>query len=319
MKLSYGICLSLLVACSSASSAPVSGTYIDENNPSLTLMLTEKPDGSVAGRFEGESESLSLSARRDGDRLAGTIGSGEEALGFLATVSGDRIVFELTEEEGAGEQQVFRRVGPADDAEAAQAGAVASAGAGAGAAAQSRPASAAPSGRNVIVNDQRLSDEELGRIEQTYGVRIVDAEYWYDRISGAWGIKGGPTRGFIYSGLELGGALKADASGGGTNVFINGRELHPLDVSGLQRCMQVQPGRYWVMADGTAGYEGGPPLFNVVSLCSPPAGGGRSGGWVCDGGSCGTSRTVTGPYAVTTEGGGAGGVYTDQGLILTPN
>jgi hypothetical protein len=63
--------------------------------------------------------------------------------------------------------------------------------------------------------------------------------------------------------------------------------------------------------------EGAPATFNLYALCG--GGGGRSGGWVCDGGSCGTSRTVTGASGVGSEGGGQAGVYTDQGLILTPN
>jgi hypothetical protein len=176
-----------------------------------------------------------------------------------------------------------------------------------------------PIERDVVVNNRRLTDAELATIEQSYRVHIEDAAYWYDASSGAWGIEGGPTRGFIYSGLKLGGPLNAGASGGGTNVFVNGRELHPLDVNGLRRCMQVDTGRYWVGADGVGGYEGGPPLFNLMSLCGANAHGDRPGGWLCDGGSCARSRTVTGPYAVTSEGDGNAGVYTDQGLILTPN
>jgi hypothetical protein len=278
-------------------------------------VLTEKPGGAVVGQFEGEYEALPIAARRNGAHVTGTVGSGEDAVEFAATIAEDSIVFDLAE-EGATQKQVFRRTG------GPEAVASASSAAAAGGTATPRPAqttaSAAHGTRNVVVNDESLSDETLARLEQTYRVRIVDAEYWYDKLSGAWGVKGGPTRGFIYSGLDLGGRLKANASGGGTQVFINGRELHPLDVSGLQRCMQVMPGRYWIQADGTGGYEGGPPLFNVVQLCSARSGG-QSGGWLCDGGSCGTTRTVTGPYAVTTEGGGAAGVYTDQGLILTPN
>jgi hypothetical protein len=164
-----------------------------------------------------------------------------------------------------------------------------------------------------------LSEDELAQIEQDFRVRIVDADYWYDNISGAWGTRGGPTRGFSYSGLNLGGTLKANASGGGTGVFINGRELHPRDVSGLQKCTKVNPGRYWVAANGIGGCENGPPFFNLIALCSPPSNGGPAGGWLCDGGSCGTSRTVTGPYGVVSEGNGQAGVYGDSGLILTPN
>ncbi|HET9156422.1 MAG TPA: hypothetical protein VFN91_07120, partial [Myxococcaceae bacterium] len=91
--------------------------------------------------------------------------------------------------------------------------------------------------RVVIVNGKRLSPAELERVERTYRVHILPADYWYDRMTGAWGIRGGPTRGFVLPNVDLGGRLAADASGGGTQVFINGRELHPDDVANLQKCL----------------------------------------------------------------------------------
>ena len=81
-------------------------------------------------------------------------------------------------------------------------------------------------GRNVIINRVRLSDAELAGLESKYRIRIQDGSYWYDRISSAWGMEGGPTLGFGVAGLKIGGPLRADASNGNTNVFINGRELH---------------------------------------------------------------------------------------------
>src|SRR5690606_8015417 len=162
------------------------------------------------------------------------VGEGDEVLDLRATIDGETITLVLS----AGpyeEVHTFRRTG---DAPGTQPAAVAAA-----TPAQTRGSSSAPSGaaRSVTVNGQRLSAEALALVEQTYRVRIVDADYWYDNLSGAWGIMGGPTRGFIYSGLPLGGPLAANASGGGTGVFVNGRELHPLDVSGLRRCTQVMP------------------------------------------------------------------------------
>ena len=81
----------------------------------------------------------------------------------------------------------------------------------------------------------------------------------YDSISGAYGTVGGPCSGFLPAGPALGGGpLAPDASGRtGTRVFINGREIHSIDVVGLQRMgMVVIPGRWWVKADGSYGAEG---------------------------------------------------------------
>jgi hypothetical protein len=71
--------------------------------------------------------------------------------------------------------------------------------------------------------------------------------------------------------LALGGALPANASGGGqgtlTGVFINGREAHPADVAGLRGLVgAVVPGHWWVDANGNYGQEGGPALGNLVAL-----------------------------------------------------
>jgi hypothetical protein len=119
---------------------------------------------------------------------------------------------------------------------------------------------------SISINGTVLSANEIQAIEQQYKVRLVAGQYWYDRNCGAWGIEGGPTVGFVMPGLSVGGPLRANASGGNTNVFINGRELHHLDVLGLQQLGPVLPGRYWVDAWWNRGYEGGPPLFNLAVL-----------------------------------------------------
>jgi hypothetical protein len=96
-------------------------------------------------------------------------------------------------------------------------------------------------------------------------------------------MEGGPALGQIHAGLKLGGALRADASGGGqgklTGLFINGRELHPRDVAALQQITPVIPGRYWVDAQGNGGYEGGPAIFNLYVLAQQAARRGGGSSW----------------------------------------
>jgi hypothetical protein len=132
----------------------------------------------------------------------------------------------------------------------------------------------------VIVNGETLGARELDRFAAQCGMRIPPGKFWYDRTSGAWGLEGGATAGFTRAGLDLGGPLRADASGGGsgafTGVFINGREIHPLDVMGLSRLGQVWPGRYWVDAYGNFGFEGAPALGNFVALAQQARAGSSS-------------------------------------------
>ena len=115
----------------------------------------------------------------------------------------------------------------------------------------------------VVVNGQPLSAEETRALEQRFAIRTRPGRYWYDAVSGAWGFERGPTAGFLPSGLRLGGPLRADASGGGTGVFINGREIHPMDVAALSRLGPVWPGRWWVNAQGYFGPEGGAAWGNL--------------------------------------------------------
>ena len=116
----------------------------------------------------------------------------------------------------------------------------------------------------VYVNQVLLEEKEVKTLEAFYNVRLVNGYFWYDATSGLWGIEGGPVMGQILPGLKLGGPLKADASKSKTNVFINGREIHELELLYLHRVFGfVNPGRYWLNAQGIGGYEGGPPQFNL--------------------------------------------------------
>lgn len=131
---------------------------------------------------------------------------------------------------------------------------------------------------NVYVNGELVTpiqfQSELARYGITHAPPVYDGDYWYDPISGLWGVRGGPTLGQIPPELNLGGDLQADASGGGTNVYINGRELHPLEVAYLQQVFgYVVPGRYWMNAQGIGGVEGGPPIFNLVAAAQARSGG----------------------------------------------
>ena len=152
---------------------------------------------------------------------------------------------------------------------------------------ETTPKKETPVGRKVRFNGRLLGGPELATLEQLErgAVRLEDGEYWYDARTGAFGRWGGPALMFLPPDLALGGPLPPDASGGGrgtlTGVFVNGRELHPIDVMGLQQIIgQVLPGRWWVDAQGNFGVQGGPPVGNLMVLArSPPRGGGGPQAW----------------------------------------
>jgi hypothetical protein len=172
---------------------------------------------------------------------------------------------------------------------------------------------------DVVVNGVPLDDSMRQTLERGYSVPIKPGRYWYDAVSGVWGMEGGPGAGQILAGLKLGGPLRRDASKGKTGVIVNGRELHKRDVEALQRCLAVVPGRYWVLANGLGGPEGGPPQFNLAALCGAKSGGGSSTKCEDYGNgqfNCSNQRTSIGMIG---EGGGKGAVFIDGKVIMTPN
>jgi hypothetical protein len=141
------------------------------------------------------------------------------------------------------------------------------------------------SAQDVYVNGRPVSEQQIAALQERMGIPeaapIPAGRYWYDRVSGLWGMEGGPTQGQILPDLQLGGPLRADASGGGTGIFFNGRELHPQEAAFLQRIFGYTiPGRYWLDWQGNGGPEGGPVLFNLVAAASQAGGaGGGYGGY----------------------------------------
>ena len=133
-------------------------------------------------------------------------------------------------------------------------------------------ASAAPAAPAIDFNGRALDAAgraQLHLVEAVLGA-VPAGRYWYDTVSGAAGVMGGPAAAYLGPGLVLGGNMPAHASGGGdgrlTGVYVNGRELHPLDVAGLRRFGQVYAGRYWWDRYGNVGIEAGPMLFNFYAL-----------------------------------------------------
>ncbi len=123
----------------------------------------------------------------------------------------------------------------------------------------------------IVINGKALDDREkqiVRQLESYFKAKAMPGRYWYDARTGLFGREGKGAIGASLPGLKLGGPLQANASRGNTGVLVNGRELHRDEVRFLSRCTVVQKGRFWMDAQGNGGYEGGPPLFNVVKLCS---------------------------------------------------
>lgn len=133
-------------------------------------------------------------------------------------------------------------------------------------------------GTRVQVNKQFLSESEankwLGYISNCSSfVNIQGNEnessaknYWYDKRCGLWGWVGGPIQGIIEPNIQF---IRNTCEGNWsvkwniekyepTNVWVNGREVHPLDLDHFKRLRlpikpvePQEPAEFWIItADG---------------------------------------------------------------------
>jgi len=118
----------------------------------------------------------------------------------------------------------------------------------------------------VVINGKRVSTDLLAVLENQYGITIGEGVYWYDAISGAWGYPGDGTQGFILPGLDFSAPLQSNASGGQTNVFINGRELPEWEVLSLAYILgtSIPQGDYWMDSYGNFGDVNGTFAINLI-------------------------------------------------------
>lgn len=122
----------------------------------------------------------------------------------------------------------------------------------------------------VIINGNELSSEQLVQLENMYGVKAKPGNYWYDSSSGMYGLTGQAAYGFMYADHNFG-ILDHNASNGNTDVVVNGRELPQEEWEVWSQVLGywIQPGTYWLDANGNAGYEGNPyPVVNLYIAAS---------------------------------------------------
>ncbi|MEZ5455583.1 MAG: hypothetical protein R3F04_05650 [Lysobacteraceae bacterium] len=118
----------------------------------------------------------------------------------------------------------------------------------------------------VVLNRTPVEATTWARIVAQLGFVPSQGSYWYDPRSGAWGLEGESTAGFIDAGLHVS-PLPSDASRGHTGVFVNGRELSTAEVDRFGNAgIRMSKGRWWLDADGIGGIEGEGPLFNLFTL-----------------------------------------------------
>ena len=133
-------------------------------------------------------------------------------------------------------------------------------------------------GTKVFINEKEISPEQVSLLTHTYGAAPPPGNYWYDPRSGLYGYWGREAAGYIKPGHDFG-DVPAQASGGNTGVFINGREINLTEAQFFQRLFGVvYQGHFWLDgATGNLGVEGNPtPLANLVVAMQRAQGSGSS-------------------------------------------
>jgi len=260
----FGCLLLVLLSVESAFADAYTGTFSGWlEGEEYQLSISRNETGQYQGELEVAGVVLQLNARRFGDRIAGQVGGADGSFGFVASLQGNLLIFE--DEEGVSIK--FRR-----DTDS-----------GKNAGSDQTGSDVQVDQRQVYVNRVQLDMDSLQELEAQNELPIADGRYWYDVETGAWGVEGGPTAGLIYPGLPLPTPMPADISGGGTGIFINGREIHPLDQQALYQLFGVTyRGDFWMDSQGNLGYVGGPAIANILQA-SRAVQSGAAGGSVTHG------------------------------------
>jgi hypothetical protein len=248
------------LAAPAAYAEEFAGQFTDTAGSGATLTLQAEEDGNYAGALSMDGESVPLRAEADGDILAGEMNDGFMSVAFRARLEDTILVMDLVSPEFPEEVMdtlTFVRAG-----------------------AEAQASASDEATGDVVINGNALNAEQLAKLEQTYGVRPLPGDYWYDAVSGLYGVVGYQAYGFMFPGHEFG-ALDRNVSRGNTSVFVNGRELPQEEwlIWSYMLGYPIQMGNYWLDAQGNAGYVGNPmPTVNLFAAAMQNAYAGQGGG-----------------------------------------
>jgi len=264
--------LLFLLTVTPMSAQSYSGTYIIQApEGAITLTLQQDAQGGVRGTLSSGGVDFAVQGGPEAPGISGLVTGPGTRLGFVARHQDALLYVKLFGFTVFGQPDYAKAQTFAFSRQA------------------NTPAAAPPTygpatAQAVVINGTPLTPDRLQAFERQYRTQIPAGRYWYDARCGAWGMEGGPTIGFIMAGLDLPGPMPPNISGGGTGIFINGREIHMQDRMALHQMLGVTyPGRYWLDAQGNLGIEGGGMLVNLVAASQRGGGGGGGRGGITSG------------------------------------
>ena len=258
-----------------------------QDGETLLLRMVQRADGVLSGQMQTDGVAYALAGRSAGNAAEGTLVGGGESLRFSAMITEGRLELALVAAGSAAGYPAtpvvlsFERVA-ADTPLSKSANDQATAGSSAG---------------GVVINGVALPQAQIDALAAQYGTTPRPGRYWYDRSSGLYGVVGYQAFGFMLPGHDFG-TLDAAASAGDSGVYVNGRQLPQAEWLVWSQLLgyMIAPGRYWLDAEGNAGYEGNPAATENLYLAAQRRI--RAGGYTHDNGSSNTwsSRFSAGGY-----------------------
>ena len=222
------------------------GTFASKNTDVVVILnLTQTRHNTVSGTMTFEGIEYSLNGKNQGDQVVGVLTGYGERIEFTANIAHADLILELNDAVETRDIH-FTRL----DADGGF---------------EQRMTEAAPANGRVIINGNELSSAQVGELAAIYGFTPLPGEYWYDSKSGLYGVMGFAAYGFMFAGHDFG-DLDPNASNGDSPIFVNGRRLSHMEWLSWSQLLgyMIQPGRYWLDADGNAGYEGNfMPMVNL--------------------------------------------------------
>jgi hypothetical protein len=223
-----------------------SGTY---TSGQIILTLVKNESGVYTGSLSGNNNVFKLTGQVQNGVLQGRVGEENSTLLFVAGIQDQILAFTMGELDSNGNLNVstsrtltfIRSVVTSDEG--------------------------TQNKSDVIINNTILSKTQIQEIKNRYGIEPKPGNYWYDPLSGLYGVVGFPSYGFMYPGHNFG-ALSRNASAGNTGVIVNKRELPQLEWAIWSYILgyYIPAGSYWLDAQGNVGNEGsGIPVVNLFA------------------------------------------------------
>ena len=245
-RLFYSTCI-IFIFFTIAAADDFSGKYVFKNdNSEVTLTLKSDGKGGYRGSLKGSGNAFNLQGVVQNGQLMGSVGEDEDNIVFQAELRGDDLMMIMVETDDdknllpeTAQTLIFQR-----RAEVKQSAA---------------PKNTPADKNKVIINSVVLTEQQVTEIEKKYGIKPRPGKYWYDSVSGLYGVAGYPAYGFMFAGHNFG-KLDHNASNGSTGVVVNGRQLPQSEwaVWSYMLGYWIQPGAYWLDHNGNACYQGNP-------------------------------------------------------------